>query len=201
METLYRSFTPDLEVRSRGDGRTIYGIVVPYEAPTRISDDLIEQFARGAFNHQLKDPARVKFARDHMALGGDLIGAGSLMRDDAAGLYMELRVSRTPRGEETLELVKDGALSHLSVAFHPRQNRRLGAGRLERVSADLFEVASVVQGAYGDLAAAAGVRVHQPQLAAEELDLREQAAAFLDLPDLPDYDTQIRKIRLGLPRT
>lgn len=47
----YRSFTPDLEVRSSGDGRTIHGIVVPYNAPTRVNPGLVEQFERGAFNH------------------------------------------------------------------------------------------------------------------------------------------------------
>ena len=123
-EFLYRSFSPDLQVRAGGDGRTIYGIAVPYNAPTRIDDTLVEQFARGAFNHQLREPARVKFSREHAMLGGTLIGAASLLRDDAAGLYTELRASRTPTGDETLELVKDGALGELSIMFMERQNRR-----------------------------------------------------------------------------
>jgi len=53
MTSHVRSFAPDLQVRSGGDGRTIYGIAVPYNAPTQIDDSLVEQFARGAFNHQL----------------------------------------------------------------------------------------------------------------------------------------------------
>ena len=64
----YRSFHPDLEVRSGGDGRTIYGIAVPFNAPMRITDNLVEQFARSSFNHQLAKPNRVKYAREHMAL-------------------------------------------------------------------------------------------------------------------------------------
>lgn len=202
-QTHYRSFHPDLQVRSGGDGRTIYGIAVPYNAPTRIDDSLVEQFARGAFNHQLRDASRVKFAREHMLLGGTLIGAASLMRDDAAGLYVELRASKTPTGDETLELVRDGALNQLSVMFRERQNRRLAGGVTERVKADLHEVAVVMAGAYGELASAIGVRsLADSGGAAADLELRAQAEQFLvggGLPDPKDYDLEVRSIRLGLP--
>lgn len=199
----YRSYRPDLEVRSTGDGRTICGIVVPYLAPTRINDALVEQFARGAFNHQLRSPSRVKLSREHYLLGGEIIGAGSLMRDDAAGLYMELRASKTPRGDETLELVRDGALSDLSIAFRGRQDRRLGGGITERVTADMSEVAVVMEGAYGELATVSGVRSAAGAgrtLSAEEAELRAAAERYLTggLPALPDHEVEIRALRLGL---
>jgi HK97 family phage prohead protease len=162
----------------------------------------VEQFARGAFNHQLRDPGRVKFAREHVRLGGSLIGAGSMLRDDAAGLYGEFRVSRTPAGDETLELVKDGALDQMSAMFYERQNRRLAGGVTERVKAHLAEAAMVFEGAYGDLAKAAGVRSAQVPAAALDLDLRAQVEEYLvdgALPDLPNYDLEIRLIRLGIP--
>ena len=200
--THYRSFRPDLEVRSRGDGRTIFGIVVPYNAPTRIDERLVEQFARGAFNHQLKEPSRVKLSREHVLLGGALIGAGSLFRDDAAGLYGELRASKTPIGDETLELVKDGALNHLSIMFEERQNRRLSGGVTERVTAALREVAVVMQGAYGELATAAGVRSSTGFEQNFDMDaqLRNQAEEFLvGLPTPRDNELALRAISLGLP--
>jgi len=167
MTDLIRTFQPDLEVRSAaqgGDGRTIFGIAVPWNAPQRIDDKLIEQFARGAFSHQLRAANRVRTAREHVQLGGSLIGVTTLLRDDAAGQYWEARISKTPLGDETLELVKDGALSHLSVAFRERPggNRRLPGGVVERTRADLMEVAVVMQGAYGDLAMASGVRSLDP---------------------------------------
>lgn len=155
---LIRTFSPELEVRSSGDGRTITGIAVPYGRAQRIDDELVEQFARGAFNHQLRAVNRVRFSREHLVLGGQLIGATALLRDDAAGLYGEWRVSRTPAGDETLELVKDGALSDLSVGFRGRQSRRLDDGTVERVTADLLEVAVVMEGAYGANAVVTGVR-------------------------------------------
>lgn len=197
----YRSFSPDLEVKtgSGSDGRTIYGIAVPYNAPTRITADLVEQFSRGAFNHQVNAPQRVKFSREHMALGGTLIGAATLLRDDAAGLYGEWRVSRTPAGDETLELVRDGALDHLSISFRERQNARLAGGVIDRKKADLSEVAVVLQGAYGDLATAAGVRSVQLPVAAEDLDVRARYEEFRERPQLPDLDLRLRAIQLGMP--
>jgi HK97 family phage prohead protease len=199
---LYRSFTPDLEVRAGGDGRTVFGIAVPWNAPTRIDDVLVEQFARGAFSHQLRSASRVKFEREHVELGGTLIGALSLMRDDPAGLYVEMRASRTPVGDETLELIKDGALDQLSIKFRERQNRKLAGGITERVRADLAAVAVVMEGAYGHLATTAGVRSAQVPQAALDLELRAAAEEFLvgdALPQLRDYELEIRAIRLGLP--
>jgi hypothetical protein len=192
----YRSFTPDLQVRSTGDGRTVYGIAVPYNAPTRIHADLTEQFARGAFNHQLRDPQRVRFSREHAMLGGEVIGAATTLRDDAAGLYVELRASKTPKGDETIELIKDGAINQLSVHFEERQNRRLRGNIVERVRANLKEVAAVMEGAYGELAAAAGVRSKAGGDDEEDAELEQYR--YLYLPDRKDYDAEVQAISLGL---
>jgi HK97 family phage prohead protease len=185
----YRSFTPDLEVRSDGDGRTIRGIVVPYGKAVRIDARLVEQFARGAFNHQLRAASRVKVAREHMDLGGSLIGRASLLRDDAAGLYAELRVSATPVGDETLALVRDGALTDLSIGFREGRNRNVAGGITERVKAHLAEVAVVMAGAYGELATVSGVRSqgawYDEDVAAVVSRLDEARQILASLPVLP----------------
>lgn len=163
-ELLTRAFVPELEVRSAGkggDGRTIEGIAVPYAQRQRIAPDLTEQFARGAFNHQLNAAHRVRLARDHVFLGGTVIGKAIELRDDAAGLWGAWRVSATPVGDETLTLVRDGVLDELSVGFRERQNRVLAGGVVERVKADLFEVSVVLQGAYGQGATVTAVRERQ----------------------------------------
>ena len=216
---LYRAFTPDLEVRSGdGTGRTVYGIAVPYNAPTRINAHLTEVFVRGAFSHQLQAPGRVKFAREHMPLGGELIGAATLLREDSHGLYGEFRIAATPKGNETLELIRAGALDELSIGFIevPGQNRKMGGGLVERHRADLREVAVVMEGAYGQLATAAGVRSAQnpdgstvdsiPHMGGsiEQEYYEEMRAAreFLDagLPPIPysDLEDRLNAIRLGL---
>jgi HK97 family phage prohead protease len=156
----YRSFDPELEVRSNGDGRTVVGIAVPYGRPQQITHDLREQFARGAFNAAIRAAHRIPFAREHMRLGGTLIGRLTELRDDAKGLYFEARVSPTVAGDETLALLKDGALDQVSIGFREKQNRRLVDGTVERVTADLRELAVVLEGAYGRHAAVAAVRSH-----------------------------------------
>lgn len=160
-QSYVRTFTPELQVRSSsqgGDGRTIEGLAVPYGVPQRIDDVLVEQFARGAFNHQLRAAARVWFAREHVTHGGTVIGKAVELRDDPAGLWGAWRVSRTPIGDETLELVRDGVLDNLSIGFRERQNRRLQDGVIERVKADLLEVSVVLMGAYGEGATVSDIR-------------------------------------------
>lgn len=158
MNDIYRSFAPDLEVRSDGDGRTIAGIAVPYGQPMRIDATLVEQFAPGAFRHQIRAAHRIPYFRDHSLHGGKLIGKVSMLRDDAAGLYFEARISRTPAGDETLELARDRALPQVSIGFREVHNRRLPDGTVERTRADLREIASVLEGAYGDHAQVESVR-------------------------------------------
>jgi HK97 family phage prohead protease len=195
----YRSFTPDLQVRSTGDGRTVYGIAVPYNTPARVHANLTEQFARGVFNHQLRDAQRVKFSREHATEGGDIIGKATMLRDDAAGLYVELRASKTPRGDETLELIKDGAINQLSVAFEERQNRRLPGNIVERVRANLWEVAAVMEGTFHGAAPVIGVRSRQRDNEDDaDEELRAQAEQFLYLPDRRDTDAELRNISLGI---
>ena len=174
-----RSYTPDLEVRSTKRGREVTGIAVPWDVETEIDEYLIEGFRRGAMDHQFPAAHRVAFSREHIKLGGSLIGRGLEMRNDAAGLWVKLLASRTPLGEETAQLLDDKALRQLSVAFEPRRRVvtrsaaqvRNRAGQLVdsrgrstvwRTRVDLREVAVVMEGAYGDLAAALAVR-HKKQ--------------------------------------
>jgi HK97 family phage prohead protease len=217
-ELLYRSYAPQLEVRTGAnqDGRTIYGIAVPWNAPMRINDQLVEEFEPGAFDHQIRAGRgqlgapvnRIVYAREHMPLGGTLIGRVSMMRNDAAGQYVEMRVAKTPVGDETLELVREGALPHLSVGFQERAdgNMRKAGGIVCRIKANMFEIASTLQGAYGDMASAVGVRSADgysspgSMLEQQDAELRARAEEFLTggLPDLPNVSDRIRALHLGL---
>lgn len=186
---LIRSFAPELEIRSTakgGDGRTVEGLAVPFGRPQRIDATLTEQFARGAFNAQLGAAQRVKFSREHMSLGGTLLGRAVELRDDAAGLWGAFRVSATAAGDETLALVEDGALDELSVGFRTRQDRRLQDGTIERVTAHLVEVSLVLQGAYGRGALVSAVREAQDDCSCSGATRAEQARQILaGLPLLP----------------
>lgn len=153
--------TPELEILSRakgGDGRTIYGILVPYNVRQRITPDLVEQFRMGAAAHQVSQPRRMKFAREHLKFGGTLIGRAAELDEQSVGLIGHLRAAKTPAGDEAVELAREGALDELSVGFRAVRSRRLPDGTVERVRADFLETALVLSGAYGQGARVLGVR-------------------------------------------
>jgi hypothetical protein len=149
---LRRSFSPDLEVRS--DGRTVSGLVVPWDQPTLVRDAGVsyrESFRPGAFTRTLveRGPERVKLLAQHDTRQLPL-GRAIVLREDAAGLYGEFRVSATTAGDEVLELVRDGALDGLSVGFRPIRENRSATGVLERLEVALHEVSLVAHPAYAD---------------------------------------------------
>lgn len=140
----------DLEIREEaGDGWTVRGIAVPWNRPAQIDRDLTEEFLPGAFDPQLPHASRVLLARGHLPLGGTLVGRLGLMRNDAAGLYVEGRISATRDGQDTRTMVADGVLDRFSIGFREGKNRR-AQGVVQRVSADLREVAIVPNPAYAD---------------------------------------------------
>ena len=152
-----RAFETDLEIRGEGDGRTICGICVPYDVEQRITHNLTEVFRRGAFSRVIPAAHRVKLlvGHDSKALP---IGRATLLREDANGLYGEFRVSKGSRSDDILELVRDGALSELSIGFQPLKDNRRKDGVIERLAAHLAEVSLVTFGAYGHAATVVGVR-------------------------------------------
>lgn len=201
--TLFRTFTPqDIAVRAGGDGRTIHGIAVPWDYPIRVDDRLNEEFAPGSFNHQVRavESGRVGFEREHTELGGVLIGPTKMIRNDAAGLYFEARASKTPAGDETLELVRDGALRQISIAFRERprgqaiRNDSQMGQVTRRTKADLKAIAVVRAGAYDDAAAVTGTRSALDD--EDEFDEQIRSTTYVDLASTPPR----RKVMtLGLP--
>lgn len=186
MQTIYRPVPAELEVmraeQDGGDGRTVFGILVPWNHPQRIDAHLTEQFERGSADHVISAgergrapggiPAyRMHFSREHVRQGGHPCGRTQLLRDDAAGLYGEWSISRTAVGDELLELIKDGVYRELSVGFRaaPAWERRLPDGTVSRTRFDPFEAAAVLRGAYAEAAMVAGVRDEGDDEAAEQV--------------------------------
>lgn len=188
----HRRYAPELTRAAGGDGRTVEGIAVPYGQPQRIYEGLTEQFARGAFAHQVAAMRRVQVAREHYVHGGVLIGRIHEAREDARGLWVSMRVSATPAGDETLTLIEDGVLSELSIGFRAKRDRTLPDGTIERVKADLTEVSVVRAGAYGQKAKVLATRAAED----DDEDERDQdarpnlaaaAAALAAVPLLDRY--------------
>lgn len=180
-----REFTPDLEVRADGTGRTIAGIVVPFERVARVSDGgpaYDEMFRRGAFAKTIRERGdKVKLLSQHQA-GRNPLGRAVSLREDNAGLYGEFKVSRTQDGDEALELVRDGALDSFSVGFAP-VNHVTERGVKVRTEVALREASLVTFPAYDD-ARIMGVRSTLDALAGLTAEERAELVAALATPEL-----------------
>lgn len=122
MSHLIRDFAGDIEIRSDGTGRTVHGILVPYNTVARVSDGgpaYEEMFAPGAFTRDIQarngDFRGVKFLYQHDH--AEPLGRAVELSDDAVGVYGAFRVARTARGDEALELLREGVLDSFSIGF------------------------------------------------------------------------------------
>lgn len=163
MSSLNRDFVADLEIRSDGEGRTIHGIVVPYDVPARVRDGgapYDEQFQYGAFAKTLSErrsPVKLLSQHDpHNPIGR----AVELEERKGLGLYGAFRVSNTRAANDQLELARDGVLDSFSVGFAPVNHIKRGATTV-RTEVKLREVSLVTFPAY-ETALVAGIRSLDP---------------------------------------
>ncbi len=150
-----RSYAAELEVRAGGDGRTIEGTIVPYGQEARIGPRTVEMFHPGAFAGTRPEAVPLLTLHNRETLP---IGRAVELRDEPARWYGAFRVSKTSLGDEVLELVRDGALTGLSVGFYPvpggdRWTR--DRARVERIRARAHHVGVVPFPAYDDARIAA----------------------------------------------
>jgi uncharacterized protein len=176
----------DLSIRS--DGRTVYGIVMPYDSETQVNDGdgpYIEVFRKGAFVKTISERGdRIKLNVNHDKYKQLPIGRSLGFRDDVRGLYGEFRISDTEAGNETLTLIRDEVADSFSAGFIPiipgPRDPIPRSGIVERVEAKLDHVAVVAHPAYED-ARIVGVRFDfdefWDQLSPEE----QEATRHLDL--------------------
>jgi HK97 family phage prohead protease len=164
-EHLTRCFAGPIELRADCDGRTVFGLAVPYGSSADIpggpyGETFRETFRAGAFAKSIAErgPAKTKLLAQH-GRGGHLpVGRATALREDPSGLIIEGRISETPTGDEVLQLIRDGVLDSFSVGFDPIVDS-WSADRtsVERVEARLREVSLTPFPAYAD-ALVGGVR-------------------------------------------
>lgn len=117
MDQEYSLPLPILEVKAApaGDGEpathTLEGYVAAFNN-TDLGGDVI---LPGAFDATLQAGQKVRFLRqhDHSQVLGVTLG----LKTDAHGLHGRFKLSRTPLGEETYTLLKDGALESFSIGY------------------------------------------------------------------------------------
>jgi len=174
-EFLSRSYECDISVRNEAGGRTIYGIIVPFERIARVSDGgpfYDEAFQRGAFSKHLAERQKPLMLLSQHRAGDDPLGRSTLLREDAAGLYGEFWTFDTTKANDALTLAAEGALS-FSIGFRGIKHERRN-GVVWRTEAGVREASLVTFPAYED--AMAAVRSLSPEATADEL--RAALAAF-----------------------
>lgn len=211
MSNLIRDFVADIEIRSDGSGRTVHGILVPYNTVARVSDggpSYEEMFAPGAFQRDIEarngDFRGVKFLYQHNH--DEPIGRAVELRDDAAGLFGAFRVAKTAKGDEVLELLREGVLDSFSIGFRPidpAPGDPIKVGEpVVRTKASLRETSLVTFPAYAG-ALVAGVRAIEPEdlhgdlVVVAEADTTEPDGVRTDQPT-PDPDPAPAPLHSGL---
>lgn len=161
VEHLSRSYAGDIELRG-GDGRTLTGLAAPFNAPADIYEgghQFSESIAAGAFARTITQRGgRVALHAVHDTSRKLPLGRTESMVEAADGLRIEARISKTQAGDEVLELIKDGALSGLSIGFSPVREQWSKDGKtrtLQEIA--LREISVVDQPAYASAQIASSV--------------------------------------------
>ena len=172
--TMENIITRSFEIRATdAEQRTVEGIAVPYNDTIDIGGGMKERFAPGAVDLN----ADVKLFRDHK----EIIGLVTKMEDSEEGLIIRAKISETSLGNETLNLVKDGAIRSFSVGFIPVIDEKKD-NTIIRKKVDLKEVSLVAFPAY-DKAEVLSVREENNQ---EDKSMENNT---------PDYTSAIEEVR------
>lgn len=136
--------TRSFEIRATDtEKREVSGIAVPFNETIDIGGGWSERFEKGAVDLT----ADVKLFRDH----NEIIGKVTEMAESDEGLLIKAKISSTTLGDETLELVKDGAIRSFSVGFIPVVDEKKEK-TIVRKKVDLKEVSLVAFPAYENAA-------------------------------------------------
>jgi len=153
--------------------REVIGRAVPYNDVIDIGGGDKEQFARGSVDLN----SHVKLFRDHK----EIIGKVNSMEEREDGLWIKAKISSTKLGDETLELVKDGAIRSFSVGFIPvvdeKQDRTI-----IRKKVNLKEVSLVAFPAYENASVT------------EVREIKEETNN-METTTTPDYSSEIAEVR------
>lgn len=116
-----------LEIRETQEGRRVCGIAAPFGS-SYDAGEFVESFLPGSFTKTISErgekvPLLEAHRRDAMPLG-----RATRMEETSDGLYAEFLISKTSRGEEALQLTRDGVMHSFSVGFVPVRDKRSETG-------------------------------------------------------------------------
>jgi len=171
-ELMIRVFAADI---TAGDGRTVDVRIVPYGEKITHNDGLggvpkgipyTEEYVPGAFNHQVKAANRVYANFEHQQGLAGVIGHGVALKEGQDGFYGSFRIHETADGDKALMMIREGILHGISVEAQRVKSVRTAAGIVQRVKANLRNVAFCREGAY---AGAEVLAIREPSIIDEEM--------------------------------
>jgi HK97 family phage prohead protease len=163
--------TRSFEIRATDtEKREVSGVAVPFNDTIDIGGGWSERFEKGAVDLN----ADVKLFRDHK----DIIGRVTEMEESDEGLLIRAKISETVLGNETLNLVKDGAIRSFSVGFIPVVDEKK-ENTIVRKKVDLKEVSLVAFPAYEN---------------ASVTEVREEVKEEI-MTENTDYSAEIAEVR------
>jgi hypothetical protein len=95
----------------------------------------------GAFTASLKSRPKPKLFWQHDS--HEPLGVVTALREDDRGLFGEWKISKTTRGQDAYQLLKDGAIDSMSIGYIPTDSEFKDDGVRELKSVDLLEVSLV----------------------------------------------------------
>lgn len=155
------------------EAREVIGRAVPYDEVIDIGGGDKEKFVRGSVDLN----SHVKLFRGHK----EIIGKVNHMEEREDGLWIKAKISNTKLGDETLELVKDGAIRSFSVGFIPLVDEKQDR-TIIRKKVNLKEVSLV------DFPAYENASVTEVREIKEETNNMETTTT-------PDYSSEIAEVR------
>ena len=155
----------ELEIRAGGDGRTVTGLVAPWDIEITASGPggrgvIREVLRQGALNKSVAERGeKIPLTFYHPDPSNPfadrgIIGRAIKWEDSAAGQRASFRVANTQKGDEALEMIREGLIADFSIGFKGVQDRtkvvqeRGKAPLYERYEVNLDHVALVPNGAY-----------------------------------------------------
>ena len=154
------------------EAREVIGRAVPDDEVIDIGGGDKEKFVRGSVDLN----SHVKLFRGHK----EIIGKVNHMEEREDGLWIKAKISNTKLGDETLELVKDGAIRSFSVGFIPLVDEKQDR-TIIRKKVNLKEVSLVDFPAYENASVT------------EVREIKEETN--METTTTPDYSSEIAEVR------
>jgi hypothetical protein len=126
------------DVKATDDGWTVSGYGSTF-GNVDLGNDVVMP---GAFKRSLQAGGKVRFLHSHDPRM--VLGVAKSLREDDKGLFGEFKISKTKLGEDTRQLLKDGAMDSFSIGFITKEYEWTEKGEVRQLKdVDLLEVSLV----------------------------------------------------------